>query len=110
MSHKQDVPTNEAEVPPLKLAHIAVCPRCGRASVGMNDCPACGASPTSSIPYVPASALAEVWEKAIATVQTEMKRCGEFGMSPSLEDFRIALEAARDASLSAGEESNDGAK
>lgn len=100
------MPTNEAEVPPLKLAHIAVCPRCGRANVGMNDCPACGASPTSSIPYVPASALAEVWEKAFAAVRKvgNSIASGEdynefYGL---IVDVITALEAARDAALGAG--------
>lgn len=98
------MPTNEAEVPPQRLwlpLEAALLLR------GDEHGP-------HEIEYVPASALSEVWEKAIAAVRkvgNNIASGEEYNEFHGLiVDVIMALEAARDATLSAEKESNDGAK
>lgn len=104
------MPTNETETPsqPLRLRRIG---------------PETYTTYLGDIEYVPASALAEAWEKAIAVVKDLLpeleanyeaeKPMGFIGASYELgqtKDIIELLETARYQALSAGKESDDGAK
>lgn len=89
--------SNEAEVPPQPPQRIWVCTKGGELVIRSMPL---GRSPCD-VEYVPASALAEVWEKAIAIV-----RGGFLGDVDNVRYYKepviAALEAARDAALGAG--------
>lgn len=94
------MPTNEAEVPPQRIwTH-----RYDDGSLKSVDqkVETCG----SCVPYVPASALEAVWETALAAVR---KIGNNIASGEDYNEFHglivdviMALEAARDAALSAG--------
>lgn len=87
------MPTNEAEVPPQKIWLWLYDP------TGDNDWPrqvwANDKSSELHVPYVPASALAEVWQKVICITDEHLDDDGGFGYI-----LRTKLVAARDAALS----------
>lgn len=66
---------------------------------------------SDEIPFVPASALSDVWDEAIKTLMRAADECPVFVYhSARGRDFLIeALEHARDAALSAGKEESDDA-
>lgn len=102
------MPTNEAEVPPQKIWLWLYDP------TDDNDWPrqvwANDKSSELHVPYVPASALAEVWEKAIAVVGGSL---APYQTTSTLNGAAVwrrllsALEAARDQALSVQRENKD---
>lgn len=89
------VPTNEAEVSAQLWVHTSFDDSKKLIELEVETC-------TNCIPYVPASALAEVWEKAIG-IATAMAAGETYGTGRQKAlNIAAALETARDAALSAG--------